>query len=178
LTVAAVIDATLAGASANSYVTLAAANAYFETAPDSSTWTDKSNDQKNRALISATRWIDSLSFYGNRCTDTQALKWPREDYKVDKVDLVCTLIPEPIKTATYELARALANDTNAIIGTTGTTGIPDEVELGDLRVKYNKTSQTSGVINNIFDVYPWLQSYLGPYSIGGAANTAVRLQRG
>ena len=174
----ATIDATLSGASANSYVTLAAADAYFETVPDSTTWTDKSTDAKNRALISATRWIDGLSFYGDRCTTTQALKWPREDYKVDGIDLACTLIPEPIKTATYELARALANDTDAITGTTGTTGIYDEVELGELKVKYNKTSQTSGVINNVFDVYPWLQSYLGPYCMGGAANYAVRLFRG
>ncbi len=174
----AVIDATLSGASANSYVTLAAANTYFETVPDSSPWTSKTDDQKNRALISATRWIDGLSFYGDRCTTTQALKWPREDYTVDGIDLACTLIPEPIKTATYELARALANDTDAIIGTTGTTGIYDEVELGELKVKYNKTSQTSGVINNVFDVYPWLQSYLGPYCMGGAANYAVRLFRG
>ena len=175
---AAVIDATLSGASANSYVTLAATNAYFETVPDSSTWTDKTDDAKNRAIISATRWIDALSFYGDRCTETQALKWPREDYKVDGIELVCTLIPEPIKVATYELARALANDTDAITGTTGTTGIYDEVELGELKVKYNKTSQTSGVINNVFDVYPWLQSYLGPYCMGGAANYAVRLFRG
>jgi len=176
--VAAVIDATLSGASSNSYVTLAAADAYFETTPESSTWTDKTEDQKNRALISATRWIDALSFYGARCTDTQALKWPREEYTVDGIDLACTLIPDGIKTATYELARALANDTDAITGTTGTSGIYDAVELGDLKVKYNKSSQTSGVINNVFDVYPWLQSYLGAYCMGGAANYAVRLYRG
>lgn len=174
----AAIDATLSGASANSYVTLAGANTYFETVPDSSTWTNKTDDQKNRALISATRWIDALSFYGERCTTTQALKWPRDEYKVDGVDLACTLIPEPIKVATYELARALVNDTDSITGTTGTTGIYDEVELGELKVKYNKTSQTSGVINNVFDVYPWLQSYLGPYCMGGAGNHAVRLFRG
>jgi len=176
--VAATIDATLAGASANSYVTLAAANTYFETVPNSSTWTDKTDDQKNRALISSTRWINALSFYGDRCTETQALKWPRDEYKVDGIDLSCTLIPDDIKVATYELARAFANDTDAITSTTGTTGIPDEVELGELRVKYNKTSQTSGVINNVFDVYPWLQTYLGPYCMGGAANYAVRLFRG
>lgn len=174
----AAIDATLSGASANSYVTLAGANTYFETVPDSSTWTNKTDDQKNRALISATRWIDALSFYGERCTTTQALKWPRDEYTVDGVDLACTLIPEPIKVATYELARALVNDTDSIVGTTGTTGIYDQVELGELKVKYNKTSQTSGVINNVFDVYPWLQSYLGPYCMGGAGNHAVRLFRG
>jgi hypothetical protein len=175
--VAAVIDATLSGAAANSYVTLAAANAYFETVPDSTTWVSKTDDQKNRALISATRWIDALSFYGDRCTETQALKWPRDNYKVDGIDLACTLIPDGIKTATYELARAFANDTTAITGTTGTTGIYDEVELGELKVKYNKTSQTSGVINNVFDVYPWLQTYLGAYCMGGASNYAVRLFR-
>jgi len=176
--VAAVIDATLGGASANSYVTLADADAYFETTPDSATWDDKTNDQKNRALISATRWIDALSFYGDCCSETQALKWPREDYKVDGIELACTLIPVGIEVATYELARALANDTDAITGSTGTTGIYDQVELGELKVKYNKTSQTSGVINNVFDVYPWLQTYLGPYCMGGAANYAVRLFRG
>ena len=174
----AAIDATLSGASANSYVTLAGANTYFETVPDSSTWTSKTDDQKNRALISATRWIDALNFYGDRCTTTQALKWPRDEYTVDGIDLACSLIPEPIKIATYELARALANDTDAITGTTGTSGIYDQVELGELKVKYNKPSQTSGVINNVFDVYPWLQSYLGPYCMGGAANYAVRLFRG
>jgi hypothetical protein len=175
--VAAVIDATLSGSAANCYVTLAAANAYFETVPDSSTWVSKTDDQKNRALISATRWIDALSFYGDRCSETQALKWPRDNYTVDGIDLACTLIPDGIKTATYELARAFANDTTAITGTTGTTGIYDEVALGELKVKYNKTSQTSGVINNVFDVYPWLQTYLGPYCMAGAANYAVRLYR-
>lgn len=174
----ATIDATLGGPTANSFVTLAAADAYFESVPDSTTWVAKTTDQKNRALISSTRWIDSLSFYGDRCTETQALKWPRDNYKVDGIELACTLIPAGINTATFELARALADDTDAITGTTGTTGIYDEVELGDLRVKYNKTSQTSGVINNVFDVYPWLQSYLGPYCLGGAANYAVRLLRG
>jgi hypothetical protein len=176
--VAATIDATLQGASANSYVTLAEADAYFETVPDSSTWTDKTDDQKNRALISATRWIDALSFYGDRCTETQALKWPREDYKVDGIKLVCTLIPQQVKVATYELARAFANDTDSITGTSGTSGLYDEVELGELKVKYKDSSTTPGLINNIFDVYPWLETYLGAYCIGGATNYAVRLFRG
>jgi hypothetical protein len=176
--VAAVIDATLSGASANSYVTLADADAYFETTPDATNWDDKTNDQKNRALISATRWIDALSFYGKRCSETQALKWPREDYKVDGIELACTLIPVGIEVATYELARAFANDTDAITGSTGTTGIYDQVELGELKVKYKASSMTPGVINNVFDVYPWLQTYLGPYCMGGATNYAVRLFRG
>jgi hypothetical protein len=176
--VAATINATLSSASANSYVTLAEANTYFETVPNAATWDDKTTDQKNRALISATRWIDTLNYYGDRCDEDQALKWPRNNYDVDGVELECSLIPNDIKYATYELARALANDTDAITESTGTTGIYDEVELGDLRVKYSKSSQATGTINNVFDVYPWLQSYLGAYCLGGSGSYQVRIFRG
>ena len=116
---AATIVATIKGENANSYVTLSEANDYFDTSPDSSTWTNKTDDQKKRSLISAARWIDTLVFYGDRCDDGQALKFPRNNYQVDGVELACSKIPNPIKYAQYEVARALANDTDAITGTTG-----------------------------------------------------------
>jgi len=176
--VAATITATLSSATANSYVTLAEANTYFETVPDSSTWTNKTDDQKNRALIAATRWIDSFVFYGDRCDTGQALKFPRNNYQVDDVELACTAVPNDIKYAQYELARALANDTGAITGTTGKDGNFSEVKLGDIEVKYNTDSQGTGSINNILDVYPWLQSYLGAYMLGGAGSFQMRVVRG
>ena len=175
---AATINATLSSASANSYVTLAEANTYFETVPSSATWDDKTDDQKNRSLISATRWIDSLNFYGDRCDNDQALKWPRNNYHVDNVELVCSAIPADIKYATCELARALANDTDAITGTTGDTGLYEQVKLGEMEVKYNTKSQATGTVNNVFDVYPWLQSYLGAYCLGGSGSYQVRVVRG
>ena len=175
---AATIVATLKSATANSYVTLAEANTYFETVPDSTTWDNKTDDQKKRALLSATRWIDRLNFYGDRCDDGQALKWPRNNYEVDNVELVCTAIPNNIKYAEYELARALANETDAITGNKGTDGTYEEVKLGELEVKYNTDSQGVGTINNVFDVYPWLQSYLGAYCLGGAGGYQVRVVRG
>jgi len=176
--VAATITATLSSASANSYVTLTEANSYFETVPDSSTWTNKTDDQKNRALIAATRWIDSFVFFGDRCDQNQALKFPRNNYQVDDVELACTTIPNNIKYAQYELARALANDTDAMTGNVGTNGNIAEAKLGDLEVKYNLASQGTGSVNNIMDVYPWLQSYLGSYMIGGAGSFQMRVVRG
>ena len=175
---AATIIATLKSATANSYVTLAEANTYFETVPDSTAWDNKTDDQKNRALISATRWIDSLNFYGDRCDEDQALKWPRNNYEVDDVELACTAIPKNIKYAEYELARALANETDAITGNKGTDGTYEEVKIGDMEVKYNTDSQGVGTINNVFDVYPWLQSYLGAYCLGGSGSYQVRVVRG
>ena len=179
---AATIHATLKGESSNSYVTLAEANSYFETSPDDSTWTNKTDDQKNRALISATRWIDSLNYYGDRCDEGQALKWPRNNLEVDDVEMVCTAIPNNIKYAQYELARALANDTDAITGNKGTEGVVKEieVEIGDLKEKkkYNEASLANGSVNNLFDVFPFLQSYLGAYCLGGSGSYQVRVVRG
>ena len=175
---AATIDSTIKGASANSYASLSDSNDYFDTSPDSSTWTNKSDDEKKRALISATRWIETLVFYGDRCDESQALKFPRTNYQVDGVELTCTLIPNNIKYAQYELARALANDTDAITGTTGKDGNFSEVKLGDIQVKYNTDSQGTGSVNNILDVYPWLQSYLGAYMLGGAGSFQLRAVRG
>ncbi len=175
---AATIIATLKSETANSYVTLTEANSYFETVPDSSTWTDKTDDQKNRALISATRWIDTFVFQGDRCDEDQALKFPRTNYQIDRVELSCSTIPLNIKYAQYELARALANDTDAMTGNTGTDGNFSEVKLGDIEVKYNTASQGTGLVNNILDVYPWLQSYLGAYILGGAGSFQMRVTRG
>ena len=175
---AATITATLSSATANSYVTLAEANTYFETVPDSTTWDNKSDDQKNRSLIAATRWIESFVYFGDRCDHGQALKFPRNNYQVDDVELACTAIPNNIKYAQYELARALANDTDAMTGNVGTNGNIAEAKLGDLAVKYNVASQGTGSVNNILDVYPWLQSYLGSYMIGGAGSFQMRVVRG
>ena len=175
---AATINATVKGENANSYVTLTEANAYFETVPDSTTWDNKTVDQKNRSLIAATRWIDSFVYYGDRCDDGQALKFPRNNYQVDGVELSCSTIPNNIKYAQYELARALANDTDAMTGNLGTDGNFSEVKLGDIEVKYNTASQGTGSVNNILDVYPWLQSYLGAYMLGGAGTFQLRAVRG
>ena len=76
------------------------------------------------------------------------------------------------------MARALANDTDAITGATGTDGNFSEVKLGDIEVKYNTNSQGAGTINNILDVYPWLQSYLGAYMLGGSGTYQTRVVRG
>ena len=63
-------------------------------------------------------------------------------------------------------------------GNVGTNGNIAEAKLGDLEVKYNLASQGTGSVNNIMDVYPWLQSYLGAYMLGGAGAFQKRVVRG
>ena len=74
---------------------------------------------------------------------SQALNWPRNNYHVDRVELVCTSIPNDIKYATYELANALANDTDSITGSTGDTGLVRICQAREMEVKYNTSSQAT-----------------------------------
>ena len=175
---AATITATLKSATANSYVTLAEANTYFETVPDSSTWTNKTDDQKNRALISACSELDNLQFLGVRCDTDQALKWPRNNYAVDGVSLECSSIPLNIKKAQYLLARELANDPTAITGNKGTAGVAKKIKLGNMEIENSEESLSSGPVNNLMEVFPWLQPLLGPYTLGGTGSYQVRVVRG
>ena len=74
------IDATVGGANANSYLTLAAAQTLidgFVEDDDVVAWGTATTDQKNRALVSATQRLDRERFLGAKATDTQALQWPR-----------------------------------------------------------------------------------------------------
>ena len=74
------ITATAGSASANSYLTLAAADALVEgmvASTDVAKWTTGNDDTRNRALVTATQRLDRERFLGARATDTQALQWPR-----------------------------------------------------------------------------------------------------
>ena len=175
---AATITATLESATANSYATLAEANTFFETVPDSTTWDNKTDDQKNRALISACSELDSLNYYGYRCNEDQALKWPRNNHEVDGVSFACTTIPRNIKEAQYLLARELANDPTLMTGNKGTAGVAKKIKMGDMEIENAEASLATGTVNNIFDVLPWLHQKLGAYCVGGSGSYQVRVVRG
>ena len=123
------LDATAKGASSNSFVTRDAANQYFEDRPGSSTWTSASNDQKDQALLFATKLIDkNHSFKGERTTTTQSLSWPRqyvidpdpdvtytaEHLRLRQVYIDEDTVPDRVKFATYEQALALIKDATRV----------------------------------------------------------------
>lgn len=105
------------GASDNSYVTLAEAEAYFANRLNStvngdwtndSTGTPRSDDAKKAALITATLRIDEETFLGIKSASGQALKWPR--YGVldeDGYEFGSDTIPSRVKQATYICALEL-----------------------------------------------------------------------
>lgn len=74
---AVVFNAIAAHPQANSYISLAEANQYFENRDNSSAWTAAGDDQKQQVLIEATRRIDSESFRSEKLYQWQGLEFPR-----------------------------------------------------------------------------------------------------
>ena len=93
------IDATLEGASANSYVTEAEAVAYLELRPGGKKLLDKDGAERRAALLFAVTLMNRETFWGRRKTDTQSLEFPRSDQSA---------IPQSVKDAQVEQALDLA----------------------------------------------------------------------
>jgi hypothetical protein len=110
--VALIVETGAGDASANSYASVADADAYFADRNDA-TWTG-TNSVKEAALIIATAYIDSryrARWQGYQTSSGQALSWPRIDvYKEEYICIPPNTIPKELKNATIELAkRALTN---------------------------------------------------------------------
>lgn len=104
-----VIDATIGGADANSYLTLAEAETYFEGRLHSSNWTGATEADKKSALVMSARMIDqTFAWQGSRASTTQALDWPRSSVvDCEGASVLSTIIPTQIQSAQCEQSLAL-----------------------------------------------------------------------
>lgn len=148
---AASIIATAGAANANSYITLAEAQAYADSDIDSSQWDTASVDQRTRALITATRNLDLIGYVGTRSTTTQALAWPRKDFKTTEKTYADNAIPAEIKLAQWELTKALLADiviAGAVAGSTPIIpGLPNtglkRIKLDVMEIEWKPDAQTT-----------------------------------
>lgn len=175
------LDATLAGANSNSYVTLAEANAYFDAGANNQQWNNHQDGYKEAALIQATQWLDLLDWAGDLCGTVQALQWPREEVTCMGREAACTAIPIQVKQATYELAFKLVHNPNQITGGTASpspqVGAVKKQKLGDLEQEYFEFKSGQGTKISVsgpavIQAYPWLVDMLGcwlktKYGMGG-----------
>lgn len=138
---AASLVATVGASDANAYATIAEAEAYAANRKDASDWTGASSDEKAQALIMATWRIDQEEFEGTpvhplngtSSGTTQALRFPRYGCISDEGwAYLETVIPEPVKKATYELALEILGGGISLTDT-GLEGFED-VKLGPLSV--------------------------------------------
>lgn len=163
------LDATIAGANSNSYVTLAEADAYFDASASNPQWNNHQDGYKKAALVQATQWLDLLSWAGDICTTTQALQWPREEVTCMGKEAVCTTIPLQVKQATYELAFKFVHDSDVITGGTASpspqVGAVKKQKLGDLEQELYEYKQGRSKIAAsgpaVLQKFPWLVDMLG-----------------
>lgn len=131
-----VIDSTPGGADANSFTDEVTADQYLlDRLNAAAIWPPADPEDKQRALIEATRELTRLLYKGDRTTTAQRLSWPR--FEAENPDLPDsqdglgaisfydeTIIPDRIQNATAELAlefiRAGGTD---IAGNDPTVGI-------------------------------------------------------
>ncbi len=182
------IDATVGGANANSYLTLAAAQTLidgFVEDDDVVAWASATTDQKNRALASATQRLDRERFLGARATDTQALQWPRTGvrkpdtyintytvgfpFRITTDYFTDTEIPSQIEYAQCVLAVYLNNNKDGL----GLSGVEDykRVQIGSLSVE---TAGASSMATGADRVPPIFERYLTGLRISGPGNFAIR----
>lgn len=98
------IDAEVGSSTANSYVTLAEANSYFNDRLHSEIWDDA--DDNASALVTASKMLDwYIKWKGYRSSTTQSMLWPRTSVlRKDGTAVDTDIIPADVKVAVYELA--------------------------------------------------------------------------
>lgn len=133
---AATLDPTVGGIAANTYASLAEAQAYCDARLSVEAWTGAVSDVRTRALISATARIEQEDFVGARESDTQALSFPRSGVDVDGIAIDDHVVPERVKRAQLELALVLLNSDGDFLADSGLEGF-NEVKVGPLSVVPN-----------------------------------------
>ena len=119
----------------NSYVDVAEADAYFNDRLDAAAWSDEQNeDQKSRALVTATRMLDDLKWSGVAVSVDQSLAFPRNGCYFDPrvgshIDMNPT--PKRLEVATCELAYHLLNND----GLLDDTGSVESLQVGPVNLQ-------------------------------------------
>lgn len=141
------IDATVGGASADSYSSVSGGDDYHDDHLYSTTWTAASTADKEKALKMATRILDErVDWIGYKNTDAQSLRWPRAAALTpDGYAVLTTEIPAAVGNATSEFARHLIG-TDLTVNADG-KGI-DSLSVGSISVNFDK-EDTADVLPTI-----------------------------
>jgi len=189
-------NATLGGAEATSYISIEEADNLLTNTRYTKTWQGNTEAQKSEFLVSATFWLDQLTYAGTRCHPSsddpakpQALSWPRSGASCDGVEATCASIPNQIKTAAAILAAELSVNPGAINGPIGGGGggasagtYTKRQKIGSLEVEYEQYSGTSVTsCDNCNDpalitAFPWLKDVLKCWLVGVTGGVGLMLR--
>lgn len=177
-----VVTATAGASDANSYLSVAAADTIAGTMLSTLKWSTATTDDKGKALINATRYLDQLDWIGTKTTTTQALLWPRKDAACGEKDYANNVIPDEVKYACFDLADALLNDTTLLSG--GNAGLGELIpgipnaSLKAARVDVLSVDFKDGgapTVKNALTVLPHLVGILGCLCLSAPTTSVGRV---
>lgn len=170
-----IVNATPGDSAANSYITVAEAADYFDARiPLNPPW-DTTADPAARAVVTATRTIDSLAsgrkrlvrpmgeapYYvvgrvwtGTPATTTQALAWPRIGMKDrNGNDIPSDAIPKELKEATAELAGQLQQTDRTLDNAVSAQGIKG-IRAGSVSVDFKDEIDPKVLSDMVLNLMP------------------------
>jgi hypothetical protein len=144
------IIATPGAVDANSYLTVAEADAYHAARLHNTAWTTADEATKESALQWATRVLDRESWVGCRTNESQGLRWPRtEVYDQDDYWVPQDQIPKFLKDATAELAFLLL--TSDRTADAGTEGLKD-IKVGPIEIAIDLSTKVKTMSPEVWDM--------------------------
>ena len=175
------LDATVGGPAANSYLERATAEQILSQYPQSTgiaAWFDLSDDQKDQSLIAATLTLDGLSYAGQQCSCEQRLSWPRQISHCSCAVSSCTSIPFDVQAAASLMAAQLGPTGGSLfdVGGSGSasgggSGLDqfEQVTLGPITVRMKQDASFSNNVDGDTrgQIPTIVLSMLKPYLKGG-----------
>jgi len=157
------LDATVGTTTANSYVTVAEADAYFADRANATAWS--TSTEKDQLLITASRLLDwQLQFAGTKTSELQSMQFPRTGIILPSgYEVPNNIIPTEVKYAVFELALSS-------IGTDRVADNPlaglDTVTAGPLTIKTSTPSDNPRTATIPDHIRAILAGYLASAGIG------------
>lgn len=145
---AATLIATVGASDANSFGSLAEADAYHATVLHASApWSGSASTTKISALIMAQQQMTAgIQWTGSPSTTTQNLPWPRSGmYTRNEVSIPDTVIPEEVKWTQFELARLLLTTDRTAEFDIGVNGIT-HLRAGPVTLKFKENNRGAPII--------------------------------
>ena len=178
-----VVVATPGAQNANSFVTVAEADAYLDGRLNVSAWESSTADIRARAVVEASRNLSFQRWKGSTVTATQALSWPRayvenpdapfDDEALTLDDIIYfpeNVVPVRVKNATCELAlQYIKAGGNDVAMPDPTDGIASQaVDVINVSYVTNGMRVTKGL-----NRFPRVMDFIGPLLSLGAGNKVI-----
>lgn len=127
------------------YADLATADDYLEAESWATDWRSETDDDvKGRALVTATRTLDKLSWPGSKTDEDQSLEWPRDDTGVSTDFVEDGVIPQRIIDAACVLAGLILSGVDITDKPNTQSGAVKMQRAGSVAIQYFKDADDRG----------------------------------